>query len=131
MAANLRDTLYGIFEEYKNSTSDICNMIEVASSSGGVHGHYVKGSYFKMVIASIVHLYVFPAKPYELMEDCFTENISVLGDYFADCPFEFDVMFKLYFAQHLITTGNYIIAIVPLPFLGSKSVSCSGGGGCF
>nr|POE45900.1 hypothetical protein CFP56_54198 [Quercus suber] len=67
MVANLRDTLYGIFEEYKNSTSDICNMVEVASSSGGVHGHYVKGSYFKMAIASIVHLYVFPAKPYELM----------------------------------------------------------------
>ena len=42
MAANLRDTLYGIFEEYKNSTSDICNMVEVASSSGGVHGHYVR-----------------------------------------------------------------------------------------
>ncbi|KAK9987421.1 hypothetical protein SO802_032372 [Lithocarpus litseifolius] len=36
MAANLRDTLYGIFEEYKNSTSDICNVVEVASSSGGV-----------------------------------------------------------------------------------------------
>ncbi|XP_030969971.1 zinc finger BED domain-containing protein RICESLEEPER 3-like [Quercus lobata] len=42
MAANLRDTLYGIFEEYKNSTSDIYNMVEVASSSGGVHGHYVR-----------------------------------------------------------------------------------------
>ena len=42
MATNLRDTLYGIFEEYKNSTSDICNMVEVASTSGGVHGHYVR-----------------------------------------------------------------------------------------
>ena len=42
MAANLHNTLYGIFEEYKNSTSDICNMVEVASSSGGVHGHYVR-----------------------------------------------------------------------------------------
>ena len=41
MAANLHNTLYGIFEEYKNSTSDICNMVEVASSSGGVRGHYV------------------------------------------------------------------------------------------
>ena len=40
MAVNFRDTLYGIFEEYKNSTSDICNMVEVASSSGGVRGHY-------------------------------------------------------------------------------------------
>ena len=27
MVANLRDTLYGIFDEYKNSTSDICNMV--------------------------------------------------------------------------------------------------------
>ncbi|KAK9988032.1 hypothetical protein SO802_028271 [Lithocarpus litseifolius] len=42
MAANLRDTLYGIFEEYKNSTSDICNVVEVASSSGGVRGNYVR-----------------------------------------------------------------------------------------
>uniref|UniRef100_A0A7N2MC40 Uncharacterized protein n=1 Tax=Quercus lobata TaxID=97700 RepID=A0A7N2MC40_QUELO len=42
MATNLRDTLYGIFEDYKNSTSDICNMVEVASSSGGLHGHYVR-----------------------------------------------------------------------------------------
>ena len=42
MAANLRDTLYGIFEEYKNSTSDICNMVEVASSSGGVRGHSIR-----------------------------------------------------------------------------------------
>ena len=40
MAVNLCDTLYDIFEENKNSTSDICNMVEVASSSGGVHGHY-------------------------------------------------------------------------------------------
>ena len=41
MTANLHDTLYGIFEEYKNSTSNIYNMVEVASSSGGVRGHYV------------------------------------------------------------------------------------------
>ncbi|KAK9989183.1 hypothetical protein SO802_029422 [Lithocarpus litseifolius] len=40
MAANLRDTLYDIFEEYKNSTNDICNMAEVAFSNGGVCGHY-------------------------------------------------------------------------------------------
>ena len=42
MAANLHNTLYGIFEEYKNSTSDICNMVEVASSSGGMRGHSVR-----------------------------------------------------------------------------------------
>ncbi|KAK9998510.1 hypothetical protein SO802_018113 [Lithocarpus litseifolius] len=42
MATNLRDKLYGIFEEYKNSTSDIYNMVEVASSSSGVRGHYDK-----------------------------------------------------------------------------------------
>ncbi|KAK7855644.1 protein laz1 [Quercus suber] len=39
-------------------------------------------------------LYVFPAKPYELMGDRFLESISVLGNYSADCPYEFDVMFK-------------------------------------
>ena len=48
MAANLRDKLYDIFEKYKNSTSDICNMVRVAfcnmvrvaSSSGGVCSHF-------------------------------------------------------------------------------------------
>lgn len=34
-----------------------------------------------MGIASVVHLYVFPAKPYELMGECFTGDVSVLGDY--------------------------------------------------
>ena len=40
MAVNLRDKFYGIFEEYMNSTSDIRDMVEVASSSGGEHGYY-------------------------------------------------------------------------------------------
>ncbi|KAF3630988.1 Protein LAZ1 [Capsicum annuum] len=35
----------------------------------------------EMGIASVVHLYVFPAKPYELMGECFTGDVSVLGDY--------------------------------------------------
>uniref|UniRef100_A0A7N0VAL7 Uncharacterized protein n=1 Tax=Kalanchoe fedtschenkoi TaxID=63787 RepID=A0A7N0VAL7_KALFE len=35
----------------------------------------------EMGIASAVHLYVFPAKPYEHMDDHFTGNVSVLGDY--------------------------------------------------
>ena len=39
---------------------------------------------------------MFPAKPYELMGDHFSESISVLGDYSADYPYEFDVMFKLF-----------------------------------
>jgi len=34
-----------------------------------------------MGIASVVHLYVFPAKPYELMGECFTGDGAVLGDY--------------------------------------------------
>ncbi|XP_023909364.1 zinc finger BED domain-containing protein RICESLEEPER 2 [Quercus suber] len=46
MAANLRDKLYDIFEEYKNSTSDICNMVAVTSSSGGVRGHYDRNDDF-------------------------------------------------------------------------------------
>nr|AFK39029.1 unknown [Lotus japonicus] len=43
-----------------------------------------------MGIASIVHLYVFPAKPYELMGDRHPGSISVLGDYSADCPLDPD-----------------------------------------
>lgn len=45
----------------------------------------------EMGIASIVHLYVFPAKPYELMGDLFRGNVSVLGDYAStDCPVDPD-----------------------------------------
>lgn len=44
-----------------------------------------------MGVASIVHLYVFPAKPYELMSNRFPRNISVLGDYASiDCPVDPD-----------------------------------------
>lgn len=43
-----------------------------------------------MGIASIVHLYVFPAKPYELMGDHLPGSVSVLGDYSADCPLDPD-----------------------------------------
>lgn len=42
-----------------------------------------------MGIASVVHLYVFPAKPYELMGDRYTGSVSVLGDYVsADSPLD-------------------------------------------
>ncbi|TQD95057.1 hypothetical protein C1H46_019325 [Malus baccata] len=42
-----------------------------------------------MGIASVVHLYVFPAKPYEMMGDRFAGTVSVLGDYVsADCPLD-------------------------------------------
>ncbi|KAL5562361.1 hypothetical protein UlMin_032108 [Ulmus minor] len=45
----------------------------------------------EMAIASIVHLYVFPAKPYELMGDRFPGSVSVLGDYASvDCPLDPD-----------------------------------------
>ncbi|KAG5248177.1 transmembrane protein [Salix suchowensis] len=45
----------------------------------------------EMGIASIVHLYVFPAKPYELMGDRFPGSVSVLGDYASvDCPIDPD-----------------------------------------
>lgn len=45
----------------------------------------------QMGIASIVHLYVFPAKPYEIMGDRFTGNVSILGDYASvDCPLDPD-----------------------------------------
>ncbi|KAK9287304.1 hypothetical protein L1049_015717 [Liquidambar formosana] len=45
----------------------------------------------EMAIASVVHLYVFPSKPYELMGDRFPGSVSVLGDYAAaDCPLDPD-----------------------------------------
>ncbi|KAJ6346480.1 hypothetical protein OIU78_009005 [Salix suchowensis] len=45
----------------------------------------------EMGIASIVHLYVFPAKPYELMGDWFPGSVAVLGDYVSvDCPVDPD-----------------------------------------
>lgn len=44
-----------------------------------------------MGIASVVHLYVYPAKQYELMGDRVPGSISVLGDYAStDCPFDPD-----------------------------------------
>ncbi|XP_058090669.1 protein LAZ1 isoform X2 [Magnolia sinica] len=45
----------------------------------------------EMGVASIVHLYVFPAKPYALMGDRCTGSVSVLGDYASvDCPLDPD-----------------------------------------
>lgn len=45
----------------------------------------------QMGIASAVHLYVFPAKPYELMGDRVTGSVAVLGDYASvDCPVDPD-----------------------------------------
>ncbi|WOK98412.1 protein LAZ1 [Canna indica] len=44
----------------------------------------------EMFIASVVHLYVFPAEPYKVMGDCIT-GVSVLGDYASlDCPVDPD-----------------------------------------
>ena len=74
--------------------------------------HYVWFCEFWMqvAIASIVHLYVFLAKPYELIRDCFLESISVLVDYYADCPYEFDVMFKLFIFHKVsvLHSGNFV-----------------------
>ncbi|XP_051115544.1 protein LAZ1-like isoform X2 [Andrographis paniculata] len=45
----------------------------------------------EMGVASAVHLYVFPAKPYELMGDRFSGSVAVLGDYASvDCPLDPD-----------------------------------------
>ncbi|XP_039006698.1 protein LAZ1-like isoform X1 [Hibiscus syriacus] len=45
----------------------------------------------EMGIASVVHLYVFPSKPYELMGDRIPGGVSVLGDYASvDCPIDPD-----------------------------------------
>ncbi|VAH50474.1 unnamed protein product [Triticum turgidum subsp. durum] len=42
----------------------------------------------EMGIASAVHLYVFPAKPYELLGNQTPGNISVLGDYASSDPID-------------------------------------------
>ncbi|KAM3388803.1 hypothetical protein ACQJBY_011128 [Aegilops geniculata] len=42
----------------------------------------------EMGIASAVHLYVFPAKPYELLGNQSPGNISVLGDYASSDPID-------------------------------------------
>ncbi|RWV87591.1 hypothetical protein GW17_00050397 [Ensete ventricosum] len=45
----------------------------------------------QMAVASVAHLFVFPAKPYELLADQSPGNVSVLGDYAsADCPIDPD-----------------------------------------
>ncbi|XVF68051.1 hypothetical protein PTKIN_Ptkin10aG0172100 [Pterospermum kingtungense] len=45
----------------------------------------------EMGIASVVHLYVFPSKPYELMGDHIPGSVAVLGDYASvDCPLDPD-----------------------------------------
>ncbi|XP_031745123.1 protein LAZ1 isoform X2 [Cucumis sativus] len=45
----------------------------------------------EMAIASVIHLYVFTAKPYELMGDRYPGSVSVLGDYASvDCPLDPD-----------------------------------------
>ncbi|XP_074586990.1 protein LAZ1-like isoform X1 [Curcuma longa] len=45
----------------------------------------------EMFIASIVHLYVFPAEPYKLMGERITGGVAVLGDYASlDCPLDPD-----------------------------------------
>ncbi|KAE8706642.1 Protein LAZ1 [Hibiscus syriacus] len=45
----------------------------------------------EMGIASVVHLYVFPSKPYELMGDRVPGSVSVLGDYASvDSPLDPD-----------------------------------------
>ncbi|KAL8511073.1 hypothetical protein ACS0TY_017768 [Phlomoides rotata] len=45
----------------------------------------------EMGVASVVHLYVFPAKPYEMMGDRISGSVAVLGDYASvDCPLDPD-----------------------------------------
>lgn len=44
----------------------------------------------EMGIASVVHLYVFPAKPYELMESPYLGTVAVLGDYASVDPLDPD-----------------------------------------
>ncbi|KAJ7978696.1 Protein LAZ1 [Quillaja saponaria] len=63
----------------------------------------------EMDIASIVHLYVFPAKPYELMGDRFPGSVSVLGDYASvDCPLDPD---EIRDSEH---PQNYVFPLLTL-----------------
>ncbi|WCJ40005.1 hypothetical protein M5689_020943 [Euphorbia peplus] len=76
--------------------------IAVLSSLGLFNSPIAQGLQFKssvqdfiicieMGIASVVHLYVFPAKPYELMGDHVHGSVAVLGDYASvDCPLDPD-----------------------------------------
>lgn len=51
-----------------------------------VHITYQYVVLMQMCIASFIHLYVFPSKPYENMGVRFHGNVSVLGDYASmDC----------------------------------------------
>ncbi|KAJ8561115.1 hypothetical protein K7X08_027305 [Anisodus acutangulus] len=72
-------------------------LLEHGSEKGIVKHHFPMNYIFKpwklvqMGIASVVHLYVFSAKPYELMGECFTGDVTVLGDYVsADLPVDPD-----------------------------------------
>ncbi|RYR11372.1 hypothetical protein Ahy_B04g068920 isoform J [Arachis hypogaea] len=65
--------------QFKSSVQDFIICIEVDAL------HWTQ-----MGIASIVHLYVFPSKPYELMGDRLPGSVAVLGDYSADCPLDPD-----------------------------------------
>ncbi|KAJ4829730.1 Protein laz1, partial [Turnera subulata] len=76
--------------------------IALLSTLGLVQSPIAQGLQFKssiqdfiicieMGIASLVHLYVFPSTPYELMGDRFQGSVSVLGDYASvDCPIDPD-----------------------------------------
>lgn len=70
---------------YCNAVMIAMNVIQYGVSLTGLYIYPAQ-----MGIASIVHLYVFPAKPYELMGEPFRGNVSVLGDYSADCPLDPD-----------------------------------------
>ena len=65
----------------------ICLNSQICDSPNKVIFHHS----IQMGVASVIHLYVFPAKPYELMGDRFTGEVSVLGDYASvDCPLDPD-----------------------------------------
>ncbi|GJY98563.1 organic solute transporter OST-alpha [Tanacetum coccineum] len=72
---------------------DYLCLVATAVDGGGSGGVCVGGGKEDecMGIASIVHLYVFPSKPYELMGDLLKGDVSVLGDYAStDCPVDPD-----------------------------------------
>ncbi|KAH7574794.1 hypothetical protein JRO89_XS02G0005700 [Xanthoceras sorbifolium] len=77
--------------QFKSSVQDFIICIEVDAF---FHSFISSGNWQVMLtqmgIASIVHLYVFPAKPYELMGERFQGSVAVLGDYSADCPLDPD-----------------------------------------
>ncbi|KAL8550359.1 hypothetical protein ACS0TY_008978 [Phlomoides rotata] len=85
----------------------------------------------EMGVSSVVHLYVFPAKPYEMMGDRISGSVAVFGDYASvDCPLDPDEVrdserpTKLRLPQPEARSGMTIRESVKDVFLGGGEYLC-------